>query len=151
VRLVADTSAIVAAIIRSEPRHTECWGLLDQATHAFIAPHVTAEVFYLLSAVGHHGAALDFLTDVADGFYELVNPEAADYVVARELVARHGGQLKRKRPKPGSLDLADAMNIVIAARQETTIIATLDQDYRQIEPLSGPKFFTLMPEDRWID
>ncbi|MCL2471037.1 MAG: PIN domain-containing protein [Propionibacteriaceae bacterium] len=146
-RLVADTSVIVAAIIRSEPRHDECNALLDQATHAFITPHVTAEVFYLLSAVGHNEAALDFLTDVTDGFYELVNPQPDDYRVARDLVARYGGQLVRKRPKPGSLDLADAMNTVVAAKQETTIIATLDQDYRQIEPLNGPKFFTLLPDD----
>jgi len=147
VRLVADTSVIIAAIIRSEPRHDECSSLLDQATHAFITPHVTAEVFYLLSAVGHDEAALDFLADVTDGFYELVNPRPDDYRVARDLIARYSGQLVRKRPKPGSLDLADAMNTVVAARQETTIIATLDQDYRQIEPLSGPKSFTLFPDD----
>ena len=146
-RLVADTSAIVAAIIVDEPRHAECRTLLDQATHAFVTPHVATEVCYLLSAVGHYEAALDFLTDVSDGFYELVNPEGVDYPVARELVARHGGRLVRKRPKPGSLDLADAMNIVVAAKQETTILATLDHDYRQVEPLRGQKFFTLLPDD----
>jgi len=147
VRLVADTSAIIAAIIRSEPRHNECNDLLSQATHAFITPHVTAEVFYLLSAVGHNEAALDFLDDVGGGFYELINPVVDDYLVARDLVAKFGGQLERKRVKPGLLDLADAMNVVVAARQETTMIATLDQDYRQIEPLIGPKFFTLLPDD----
>jgi len=146
-RIVADTSAIIAAIIRNEPRHEECSALLDQATHAFITPHVTAEVFYLLCAVGHNVAALAFLTDVTDGFYELVNPQPHDYLIARDLAARYGGQLMRKRPKPGLLDLADAMNIVVAARQETTIIASLDQDYRQIEPLGGSKFFTLLPDD----
>ena len=146
-RLVADTSAIIAAIIQSEPRHVECKELLDQATHAFITPHVTAEVFYLLGAVWHNEAALDFLADVADGFYELVNPQATDYLVARDLAGRYTGQIARKRPKPGLLDLADAMNLVVAARLETTIIASLDQDYRQITPLAGARFFTLLPDD----
>jgi len=31
--------------------------------------------------------------------------------------------------------------------EETTIIATLDQDYRILKPLVGPSFFTLVPDD----
>jgi len=146
-RLIADTSAIVAAIVADEPRHAECYQMLTDATHAFITPHVATEVFYLLAAAGHQQAAEDFLADVAGGFFELVNPEAGDYAVARDLVARYRGAIHRKRPKPGGLDVADAMNVIAAARQETTMIATLDQDYRVIRPLSGPSYFTLLPHD----
>ena len=149
-RFVADTSAIIAAIIKDEPRHIECRTILDEAAHVFITPYVTAEVFYLLNSVGHYSAALSFLLDIAEGFYEVVNPDATAYQVARDLIIGISGKLMRKKTKTGSLDLANAMNIVIAAQQETTIIASLDQDYRQVEPLNGPRFFTLLPEDAVI-
>ena len=147
-RMVVDTSAIIAAIVTTEPRHRECRRVLTDATRAFVTPHVTTEVFYLLTAAGHARAAASFLDDVAAGFYELVNPDRADYQAAGEVIARHEGLLQRKKPKAGGLDLADAMNVVAAAKVETTILATLDQDYRRIQPLSGPRFFSLVPDDQ---
>ena len=146
-RLVADTSVIIAAILESEPRHVESNRVLTQATHVFLTPHVSAEVYYLLAAAGYHQAAQCFLSDISGGFYELVNPDAADYEVAKELIQHYEGKTHRKKPKSGSLDMADAMNVIAAARQETTMIATLDQDYRIVKPLSGPAYFTLVPDD----
>ncbi|MDR0285082.1 MAG: PIN domain-containing protein [Propionibacteriaceae bacterium] len=146
-RLVADTSVIIAAIIEEEPRHRECHAVLSDAVHAYITPHAATETYYLLAAAGCQSAAEDFLSDIADGFYELVQLEAGDYAVARDVVRHSGGVWRGRRPKPGALDLADAMNVVAAARVETTIIATLDQDYRAIAPLNGPSYFTLVPDD----
>ena len=146
-RMVADTSAIVAAIIDTEPRHQDCLRVLTEATRVFVTPQVATEVFYLLTAVGHERAAESFLADIASGFFESVNPDPADYQVAGEVVARYRGVLKRKKPKSGRLDLADAMNVVAAARVETTILATLDQDYRQLQPLGGLRHFSLLPDD----
>lgn len=146
-RLVADTSAIVAAIISTEPRHDECHRVLSEATHAFLTPHAATETYYLLAAAGYRQAAKDFLVDIAGGFYEMVNFDATDYALAKDLIARYEGKTRRKKPKPGSLDLSDAMNVIAAARNETTIIATLDEEYRVVAPLAGPRYFTLLPDD----
>jgi predicted nucleic acid-binding protein len=67
--------------------------------------------------------------------------------MARELILKYVGAVKRKRVKNDSLDLPDAINIVVAAHEETTIIATLDGDYRQVKPLVGLPYFTLLPAD----
>jgi predicted nucleic acid-binding protein len=55
--------------------------------------------------------------------------------------------MQRKRRKPGSLDLADAMNVVVAAAKGTNLIVATDQDYRRVVPLSGHPAFALLPHD----
>ncbi len=46
------------------------------------------------------------------------------------------------------LDLADAVNVVLAERYETDTILTLDRrDFRTITPLTDHKFFRLFPDD----
>lgn len=53
----------------------------------------------------------------------------------------------RGGPKPGSLDLADAMNIVTARRYGTNLLLATDQDYRVTQPLTGHHYFVLLPHD----
>lgn len=48
---------------------------------------------------------------------------------ATALIRCYGGKMERKRRKPGSLYLADAMNIVTANRYGTNILLATDQDY----------------------
>lgn len=55
--------------------------------------------------------------------------------------------MDRKRRKPGSLDLADAMNVVVAGSLGTNLVVATDQDYRVVEPLSGHGYFTILPAD----
>ena len=148
-RLVADTSVIIAAIIVTEPRHDECLKMLTDATHAFLTPHVATEVCYLLSAAGYGHVVPAFLDDIIGGFYEIVHFDATDYGTAKDLILRYDGTLRRKKLKGGSLDLADAMNVVAAAKTETTLLASLDQDYRAVKPLNGHPYFTLLPDDSW--
>jgi predicted nucleic acid-binding protein len=46
------------------------------------------------------------------------------------------------------LDLADAVNVVLAERYETDTILTLDRrDFRAIAPLTDHKVFRLFPDD----
>jgi predicted nucleic acid-binding protein len=108
---------------------------------------VIAEVHYLLSSAGVHEAAGDFLEDVSGGFYELAAPSAEDYAQAAVLIKRYEGKMERKRGKPGSLDLADAMNIVTASRYGINTLLATDQDYRVTQPLSAHPYFVLLPHD----
>ena len=146
-RLVADTSAIIAAIVSTEPRHDECLKVLTDATHVFLTDHVATEVCHLLQAAGYGHVVPAFLDDIVDGFYEIVHLDSVDYGTARELILHYEGTIRRKKLKSGSLDLADAMNVVAAARMETTLLASLDQDYRRVSPLNGLQYFTLLPDD----
>lgn len=146
-RLIADTGGIVAAMNTAEPDHDRFLATLESASTAVITPLVIAEVHYLLSTVGAHEAAHDFLHDLAGGFYEVANPLPDDYSVASTLIKRYEGRMERKRRKPGSLDLADAMNIVIAKRYATNVLLATDQDYRTAVPLSGHHYFVILPQD----
>lgn len=146
-KLVADTGGIVAAMNSAEPDHEQYRTTLESAAIAVISPLVVAEVHYLLSTVGAHEAASDFLEDLAGGFYELAAIAPEDYAAARDLIKRYEGRMERKRRKPGSLDLADAVNIVIAHRYSTNLILATDQDYRVTTPISGHHYFVLLPMD----
>lgn len=146
-RLVADTGGIVAAMNSAEPDHARFRSVLESASVAVITPLVITEVHYLLSSVGEHEAAQDFLEDLAGGFYELATPTAEDYALAGALIRKYSGKMERKRRKPGSLDLADAINIVIAQRYGTNLLLATDQDYRTTEPLTGHHYFALLPQD----
>jgi predicted nucleic acid-binding protein len=147
VRLIADTGGIVAAMNTAEPDHERYRATLESAALAVITPLVITEVHYLLSSVGAQESAQDFLEDVAGGFYELAASAPEDYTQAGGLIKRYAGKIERKRRKPGSLDLADAMNIVIAGRYGTNLLLATDQDYRITQPLSGHHYFVLLPQD----
>lgn len=146
-RLIADTGGIVAAMNTAEPDHERYRATLESASLAVVTPLAIAEVHYLLSSNGAHEAASDFLDDVSGGFYELAGLSPEDYAQAAVLIKRYEGKMERKRRKPGSLDLTDAMNIVIAARYGTNILLATDQDYRITQPLSGHQYFVLLPHD----
>ncbi|GAB3169622.1 hypothetical protein GCM10027059_34850 [Myceligenerans halotolerans] len=145
--VIADTGGIVAAMDPGEPHHEEYLAALESARTAVITPLVIGEVHYLLSAAGEHLAARDFLENVTDGFFDLWNPSAEDYGVARGLIKKCEGKMERKRRKPGSLDLADAMNVVAAERCGTNLVVATDHDYRVVTPLSGHTHLTIVPLD----
>jgi predicted nucleic acid-binding protein len=47
-----------------------------------------------------------------------------------------------------ALDLADAVNVVLAGRYRTDAVLTLDRrDFRAISPLTPHKWFRLLPDD----
>lgn len=146
-RVIADTGGIVAAINEAEPDHAEFRAALESASAAYVTPLVVTEVHHVLTSANLPEAADDFIDDIEGGFFELVNPSPADLSRASELVQRYRGSMQRKRRKPGSLDLTDAMNVVLAATQGTNLLVATDQDYRAVVPLSGHPAFVLLPYD----
>jgi predicted nucleic acid-binding protein len=130
-----------------ENDHERFRQVLESAATVFVTPLVVTEVHHVLTSAGFPRAADDFLADVTDGFYELVNPTLADLAAASGLVQRYRGSMRRRRRKPGSLDLADAMNVVVAAAKGTSVLVATDQDYRAVSPLSGHPAFVLLPYD----
>ncbi|MDR1710937.1 MAG: PIN domain-containing protein [Propionibacteriaceae bacterium] len=146
--VVADTGGIIEAIDDTAPRHDAFRAVLERPDlDVRITPLVMTEVHYLLSAAGAQDVAAAFLEDVTAGFYRVESPAVADLSNAASLIARYRTAMARRRPKPGGLDLADAVNVAVAARLETNIIIATDQDYRQLSPLSHHKYFLLWPDD----
>jgi predicted nucleic acid-binding protein len=149
--VIADTGGIVAAMDPGEPQHDQFRETLESARTAVVTPLVIAEVHYLLSAAGEHLAASDFLENVTDGFFDIADPRPEDYGTARALIKKYEGKMERKRRKPGSLDLADAMNVVVAGSLGTNLVVATDQDYRVVKPLSGHGYFAILPADAGQD
>ncbi|MDR2373858.1 MAG: PIN domain-containing protein [Bifidobacteriaceae bacterium] len=146
-RLVVDTSGVLAALDAAAPAHQAFHEALTGAAAAAITPITVAEVHYLLTSRRAYQTANDFLEDIASGFYDLMSPTAKDYARAAALIAQYSGQIRRKKAKAGSIDLADAMNVIAAARVQTNCVLTADADYRLVRPLSAHAAFTLVPVD----
>ena len=95
---------------------------------------IVAEIDHLVSRGGGTDAAAAFYEDLTGGAY-LVEwwPEAVPETV----------EAARKNPGIG---LADASLLALAARLETTRIATLhERHFRVVRPLTGESAFTLLP------
>lgn len=81
-------------------------------------------------------AEADFLRDVADGLYELVQITAADAARAADLVEQYSDL---------PLGTADAIVIAIAERFRAANIATLDRRHFSVVRPAHTTAFTLLP------
>lgn len=135
--IVVDTSAVVAFMNRRDDDHERVAGWMDTvAEDLFTTPLVVAEIDYLVSRAGGPEAALAFYEDLTSGAY-LVEwwPEAVQET------------LKAAR-EHRAIGLADASLLALAARLQTTRVATLDErHFRVVEPLTVEAAFTLLPAD----
>jgi uncharacterized protein len=101
-------------------------------------PLVVAELDHLVARLGDSGAMRSLQDSFDRGAYSLEWwPSAIHETIA--LARRHESM---------ELGLTDASLVVLAARLQTTAIATLDErHFRAIKPLSGADAFTLLPTD----
>jgi uncharacterized protein len=101
-------------------------------------PLVVAELDYLVTKRGGNDAARILHEDFDDGAY----------VVEWWPNAIHETVAVAKRYESMPLGLSDASLVALAARLQTTTIATLDErHFRALKPLSGGEAFTLLPAD----
>jgi uncharacterized protein len=140
---VADTSGIIAASDRNAPESTACRAVLQEAGTVIISPLVLTEVDHLAKArFGSQArtAIIDFvLTQAGQSRFQI--PETGLEVLdTARMVQRHYAGL--------DLDLADAVNVALAAQYRTDAILTLDRrDFRAMHPLTPHKWFRLLPDD----
>jgi predicted nucleic acid-binding protein len=141
--VVADTSGIIAASDRRAPEAGACRGLLGSAGTVIVSPLVLAEVDHLarvrFGAYARH-AILDNIIAQALRMRFLVPEVSPDALkVAREVQRKYADL---------DLDLADAVNVTLAADYRTDAILTLDRrDFRAIRPLTPHKVFRVLPDD----
>ena len=134
--MIVDTSALLAYFDRLEPDHGAVARVLDDSTEPLVvSPYVIAETDYLIAKRHGVDAELAALAELAGGAWDMPAIEAADLVVARELIERYADQ---------SIGVADASIVVLAARYRTKTILTLDhRHFDVVRPLAGGRFALL--------
>jgi predicted nucleic acid-binding protein len=137
--IVLDTSVVLAFMDRRDANHDRVrkW-MQTQGQELITTPLVLAELDHLVLRQGGPGAARALREDLDSGAYGLEWwPEAIHETIAHA-----------KRHESMELGLTDASLLALAARLQTTSIATLDErHFRVLRPLSGGNAFTLLPSD----
>jgi uncharacterized protein len=140
---VADTSGIIAASDRNAPESAACRAVLREAGTVIISPLVLTEVDHLAKVrFGSRArtAIIDFvLAQAGQSRFQIPETGLAVLDTAR-MVQRQYASL--------DLDLADAVNVALAAQYRTDAMLTLDRrDFRAMRPLTPHKWFRLLPDD----
>ncbi|MGH3274318.1 MAG: PIN domain-containing protein [Streptosporangiaceae bacterium] len=141
--VIADTSAIIAASDRNARESRTCQEILREAGTVVISPLVLTEVDHLAKArFGPRARTtiIDFLiAQVRRSRFHIPETGIGILDTAR-VVQQHYASL--------DLDLADAVNVGLAAQYRTDVVLTLDRrDFRAIRPLTPHKCFRLLPDD----
>lgn len=141
--VIADTSGIIAASDRNARESAACRGLLQEAGTVIISPLVLAEIDHLATArFGSHArtSIIDFILSQARQLRFQIPETGLEILDTARLVQQQYASL--------DLDLADAVNVALAAQYRTDAVLTLDRrDFRAIRPLTPHKWFRLMPDD----
>jgi predicted nucleic acid-binding protein len=137
--IVLDTSVALAFMDRRDQHHERVrdWiGAIEGELST--TPLIVAELDHLVSRQGGAAAARALREDLDRGAY----------LIEWWPTAIHETIAVAKRYESIELGLADASLVALAARLQTTDIATLDErHFRTLKPLSGGKAFTLLPAD----
>jgi predicted nucleic acid-binding protein len=140
---VADTSGIIAASDRNAPESAACRTFLQEAGTVVISPLVLTEVDHLAKArFGSQArtAIIDFVLAQAGRSRFQIPETGLEVLDTARMVQRQNASL--------DLDLADAVNVALAAQYRTDAILTLDRrDFRAMRPLTPHKRFRLLPDD----
>jgi uncharacterized protein len=138
--IVVDTSGVLAAKDESHPAHSDvAKTLVEVSDELLLSPFVLAECDYMLATRLGASAAREFLDEVADGAWELVDFDSGDVATACGVIDRY---------RDLNIGIADASLVVIAARYQTTQVLTFDhRHFRAVAPLWGAAAFSLLPAD----
>lgn len=138
--LILDSGGIITAL---DPNQNDHQAFADALTShrgpLIISPFVVAELDYMLLRRYGKNDQFAFLDEVDRGAYRLEPFGEEDFSRARDLLINHD-----YLPDFG---IADASNVVLAERYETSDILTTDQrDFRRIQLPSG-QHFRILPYD----
>lgn len=134
--MIVDTSALLAFFDIDEPDHDAVSAVLGGATEPLVvSPYVVAELDYLVASRLGVSAELAVLSELAGGAWDLPNIGAEELRQASSVIDRYADQ---------QIGVADASNVVLAARYRTRTIVTLDRrHFNVVRPLTGGRFAVL--------
>ncbi|MDT5280060.1 MAG: uncharacterized protein QOJ20_1255 [Mycobacterium sp.] len=141
--VIGDTSGLVSAFNADDPGQAAARSGLQQASVTVISPLVIAEIEHIMTRNIDRNSAhatIDWLL-AQERTHRILVPESAAPVLRR-------ARTVQERYAALRLDLADSVNVVLAAEYETDCILTLDRrDFRAIRPLTHHPAFRLLPDD----
>jgi uncharacterized protein len=141
--VVADTSGIIAASDRNAAESAACRGVLQEAGTVIISPLVLAEVDHLAKArfgTQARTTIIDFVIAQARQLRFQIPDTSIEILDTARMVQKQYASL--------DLDLADAVNVALAAQYRTDAVLTLDRsDFRAMRPLTTHEWFRLLPDD----
>ena len=137
--IVVDASVAYALLDERDAGHEAARSWYDQPHRDLLTtPLVLAEVDHLAAARLGSAARSAFLGDIDRGGY---------YVAWWSSAVADSVQIAQRYLDLG-VSITDASLVALAARLETTSIATFDErHFRAIQPLTGEPAFTLLPVD----
>lgn len=141
--VVADTSGLLAALDSTHPEHQGASEALMTAGLLVMSPLLLAEIDHVATRELGRDAAVSAVDDIRRWM-------RVSRVVVPEITETHLGTAQSLRARYGSLDLdlADAVNVALAADYDTDAVLTLDRrDFRAVRPLGRHKCFRLLPDD----
>ena len=142
--LVADTSGLIAASDKNAPESGDCQAVLAEAGTTLVSPLVLTEVDHLAKArfgSRARSSLIDFVIFQARRGRIQIPEITVDLLETARAVQRQYAGL--------DLDLADGVNVALAAEYRTCSVLTLDRrDFRAIRPLTPHPAFRLLPDDR---
>jgi len=135
--VIVNTSAILAFFDRDEPDHEALAAVLAEAAEPLVvSPYVIAEVDYLIGNRLGVAAEITALRELAGGAWDLATIDAIELARTVPILQRYADH---------AIGVADASNVVLADRYQTTTIATLDRrPFSVLRPLSGG-YFAIVP------
>ncbi len=141
--IVLDTSIVLALMDRNDNQHERVREWMESVGDELCTtPLVLAELDYLVPRRGGSAAARALREDFRDGAYtvEWWRSALRETIEATRLYESIG------------LGLTDASLIALAARLDTTSIATLDErHFRAVQPLTaGADSFRILPADETL-
>jgi predicted nucleic acid-binding protein len=125
--IVLDSSAMFAALVRTELHHERASAALEQEEPPFVlSPFVLCELDYLLATSVGTTTELALLDEVSSGAYELAAFDGDDVAEARRVIDRY---------RDLEIGLADASIVVLSKHFQTNRVFTLDE--RHFRALRG--------------
>lgn len=134
--MIVDTSALLAYFDADEPDHHAVAAILAETDEPLVvSPYVVAELDYLVASRLGVAAELAVLAELSGGAWDLAAIDIDGLEDARAVVERYADQ---------RIGIADASNVVLAARYQTQTILTLDRRHFDVlRPLAGGRFAVL--------
>jgi predicted nucleic acid-binding protein len=138
--IIVDTSAILALFDEAYSEHKKLARIIEETDERLVvSPMIVAEADYMLYTRLGSRAAQDFASDVAGGAYDLAGWTSNHHAAALAITTQYGQDY---------VGIADASIVVIADRERTNRIMTLDQrHFRTLRPLWSFDSFVLLPYD----
>lgn len=135
--MIVDTSALLAFFDTDEPDHDAVSRVLEAASEPLVvSPFVVAELDYLVASRLGVTAELAALRELTGGAWDLPAFGVEDLAEARAVIERYSEQ---------AVGVADASNVVLAARYATRTIVTLDRrHFEVVRPVAGG-YFEILP------